>query len=66
MSNKWRGLHGPITAEAAAAEPLDQQLFGPDFDRRQRQRNARRQSGGINRATYAPWGGKPRIERVKR
>ena len=65
MSNKWRGFPGHITAEAAEAEPLSEQLFGPSFEARQRQRDARRQSSGINRATYAPWK-KPRIERVKR
>lgn len=27
MSNKWRGLHGPITAAAAEAEPEAQRLF---------------------------------------
>jgi hypothetical protein len=64
MSNKWRGLHGPITAAAAEAEPEAQRLFGPSYDARQRQYAARRQSQGINRATYAPWR-KPRMERAK-
>jgi hypothetical protein len=64
MSNKWRGLHGPITAAMAEAEPESQRLFGPSYDARQRQHAARRQSSGINRATYSPWK-KPRIERVK-
>jgi hypothetical protein len=27
MSNKFRGLHGPITKEAAEAEPEDKRLF---------------------------------------
>lgn len=27
MSNNWRGLHGPITAEDARDEPKDEQLF---------------------------------------
>jgi len=43
MSNKWRGLHGPITAAIAEAEPDAQRLFGPSFDARQRQHTARRQ-----------------------
>lgn len=27
MSNKWRGLHGPITAEVAEREPEAQRIF---------------------------------------
>ena len=37
MSNKWRDFPGHITADAADAEPLSQQLFGPAFDLRHRQ-----------------------------
>jgi len=65
MSNKWRGLHGPITADAAAREPLNERLFGPSYDARVRQHATRRSDSGINRASYQPWK-KPRIERVKR
>ena len=64
MSKKWVGLNGPITAESAEAEPLDQRLFGPDYDRRQRQIRARSEPNGINREAFTPWK-KPRIERVK-
>jgi hypothetical protein len=64
MSNKWRGLHGPITAEAAEREPEAQRLFGPSYDARMRQHAAHRSESGINRATYKPWR-KPKIERVK-
>jgi hypothetical protein len=60
MSNKWRGLHGPITAEMAEAEPIDQRLFGPSYDARQRQHAARGQHSGIDLATYRPWK-KPRV-----
>ena len=62
---KWTGLERRITAEAAEAVPLSERLFGPSYDVRREQRNARRRSGGLNRATYEPWK-KPRIERVKR
>jgi hypothetical protein len=65
MSNNWIGLERPITAEAAEREPEAQRLFGPSYEARMRQHAARRQSSGINRATYQPWR-KPRIERVKR
>ena len=65
MSDKWRGLHGPITADAAEAEPLNERLFGPSYDARVRQHPTRRSDSGINRASYQPWK-KPRIERVKR
>ncbi len=65
MSDKWRGLHGPITADAAEREPEHVRLFGPSFDAKMHQHAARRQSSGINRATYRPWK-KPVIERVKR
>jgi hypothetical protein len=65
MSNKWLGLTKPITAQDAEREPEAQRLFSPSYDARMRQHAARRQSSGINRATYAPWK-KPRIERVKR
>jgi hypothetical protein len=64
MSNKWRGLHGPITAADAEREPEAQRLFGPSYAAKMRQPAARRQSQGINRASYQPWK-KPRIERVK-
>jgi hypothetical protein len=64
MSYTFRHWRGPITAEAAEREPEVQRLFGPSFDARQRQFTARRQSQGINRATFQPWK-KPRIERVK-
>lgn len=63
MSDKWRGLDQRITAEDAEREPEAQRLFGPTYDAR-RASVARRQSSGINRATYAPWK-KPRIVRVK-
>ena len=62
MSNKWRGLHGPITA--ADAEPEAQRIFGPSYDARMRQHTARRLESGINRASYQPWR-KPRIVRAK-
>lgn len=65
MSDKWRGLHGPITAEAAEAEPGHERLFGPSFERRQRELRVQGQQGGINKASYQPWK-KPRIERAKR
>jgi hypothetical protein len=65
MSNKWRGLHGPITAEAAEREPEAQRLFGPSYEAKMRQHAARRQHSGIDREKYRPWR-KPRIERVKR
>ncbi len=50
----------PITEAEANAEPLEQQLFGPDFNRRQRQIRARSQ----REVTIArdPWR-KPRIDR---
>jgi len=64
MSNKWRGFNGPITAAAAEAEPLDQQLFGPSFEARQRQIRARSEPDGIDKTTFRPWR-KPKIERVK-
>jgi hypothetical protein len=60
----YRDIHGPITAAAAEAEPVNQRLFGPSYDAKMRQHAARRPSQGINRATYRPWK-KPRIERVK-
>jgi len=65
VSNKWRGLHGPITAAVADAEPEHDQLFGPSFGLRQRQLRARGQQSGIDKATYRPWK-KPTIERAKR
>jgi len=65
MSDKWRGLHGPITAAAADAEPLDQRLFGPSYDAKLRQHAARQTDSGINKATFRPWK-KPMIERSKR
>ena len=65
MSAKWRGMPGRITARAADAEPLDQQLFGPSYDLRMRQRRAHERQGRIDRATFEPWK-KPRIERAKR
>ena len=61
MMAKWTGLEQPITA-AALNEPLDQQLFGPSFEARQRRIRARSEPNGINRASYQPWK-KPRIER---
>lgn len=64
MSNKWRGLHGPITVAAAEAEPLSEQMFGPSYDARQRKLKARQQDSRIDRQTYQPWK-KPRMERVK-
>jgi hypothetical protein len=65
MSNKWRGLHGPITAAAADAEPESDRLFGPSYTARQRQFAARRKpSSPLNKAKYRPWK-KPTIERVK-
>lgn len=64
MSNKWRGLHGPITAAAAEAEPLSERLFGPSYDARQRRYAAQQSESGINRASYRPWK-KPTIERVR-
>jgi hypothetical protein len=64
MSNKWRGLHGPITADAAEREPEAQRLFGPSYDAKMRQHAACRLERGINRASYQPWK-KPRIERVR-
>ncbi len=62
MSNKWRGLHGPITAAAAEREPEHVRLFGPSYTDRMRQHAARRPDSGINKATYRPWR-KPTIER---
>jgi hypothetical protein len=32
MSNKYHDIHGPITAEAAEAEPIDQRLFNDEED----------------------------------
>lgn len=64
MSNKWAGLNGPITAADAEAEPIDQRLFGPDFDRRQRAIRARSEPDGIDKTTFKPWK-KPRIVRSK-
>ena len=60
----YRDLRGPITADAAEREPLDQRLFGPSYDAKMRGYAAQRQQSGINRATYQPWK-KPRIEQVK-
>jgi hypothetical protein len=64
MSNKRRGLEKPISDQDAKDEPLSEQLFGPSYEARMRRYASRRQSQGINRATYQPWK-KPRIERVK-
>ena len=61
MSDKWRGLHGPITAAAADAEPEHERLFGSSW---MRQAAAVRSDTGINKATYRPWR-KPLIERKK-
>jgi hypothetical protein len=65
MSDKWRGLHGPITAALAEAEPEAQRIFGPSYDAKVKWHAARRLERTINRASYQPWK-KPRIERVKR
>jgi len=62
MSNKWAGLNGPITADRAEAEPIEQQLFGPSYDRRQAR--LRPQSSGIDKTTFKPWR-KPTIERSR-
>ncbi len=55
MSDKWIGLHGLITAEAAEAEPEHLRLFGPSYDAKMRRYAARRQQSGINRDKYRPW-----------
>jgi hypothetical protein len=64
MSNKWRGLEQPITAEDAEREPEAQRLFGPSYDARQRQLRVGQTKQGVDLTTYRPWR-KPTIERVK-
>ena len=64
MSNKWRGLTKPITAEAAEREPEHLRLFGPSYEARQRQLRARGQRKQIDLSSYRPWK-KPQIVRVK-
>ena len=41
MSDKWRGLHGPITADAAEREPEHVRLFGLSFEAKMCQHAAR-------------------------
>jgi hypothetical protein len=60
--SKWTHLDKPITAEDAEAEPLENRLFGPNYDLRQQVRRRRRE--GIDKASYQPWR-KPKIERSK-
>jgi hypothetical protein len=64
MSYYFRHWHAAITADDAEAEPEAQRVFGPSYDAKMKWHAARRQSQGINRATYRPWK-KPMIERVK-
>lgn len=60
--SKWQGLAGPITAEAAEAEPERDRLFGPSDDACVTRRSGHAAGAPIDRATYRPWK-KPRIER---
>jgi hypothetical protein len=59
---RFKDWHTLITAADAEQEPLDQQLFGPAFERRQRQ--LRGLSSGIDRDSFSPWK-KPRILRAQ-
>jgi hypothetical protein len=61
---KWRGLHGPIAAADAEAEPEAQRLFGPSYEARQRRYAGRRTEHEINRQVSRPWK-KPTIEHRK-
>ena len=60
MSNKWRGLQQPITAELAEREPEHLRLFGTSF--RARRAPAQPQRKPINKAEL--WK-KPMIIRPK-
>src|SRR5690242_20113562 len=62
MSNKWRNFPGHISAQDAEREPEADRLFGPSYERRQRQLAARSAAAGIDRASYRPWR-KPTIDR---